>query len=370
MKIYNVGLIGFGFIGKVHAYSLQNMPLFYDQDDFGVRIKTVCTSNTVTAEKASARLGGINSTTSFRDITDDPEIDIVDICSPNGSHCEQLLAAMAAQKHIYCEKPLTQTLDDALKIEAALPAYRGISQMTFHNRFFPVTLRAKEIMESGAIGDILEFSCTYLHSGNADPSMPLKWKMAAGVIADLGSHVIDLIEHLTGPFAELCCSTYKPFKTRRDLSGGIVEVPSEDNMLLLARLKSGASGVIRASKIATGSEDGIAFEIYGTKGALRLESMDLHHLYYYDAACPEAELGGMRGWKIIDCGQRYGKPAGFPAPKAPIGWLRGHVHSMYSFVKAVHESKQASPDLQRGLHIQKLMEKARISAETKQWVKA
>ncbi|MDD3154592.1 MAG: Gfo/Idh/MocA family oxidoreductase [Victivallaceae bacterium] len=371
MKIYRVGMLGFGFIGKVHAYGHRNLPLFYNPIDFGSTITKVCTSSSESAAKAAATLG--NSTvavTDYRQITEDPQIDIVDICTPNSLHCEALLSAIAHGKHIYCDKPLTSTVAEALAVGKALNHYHAIAQMTLQNRFFPATLRAKELIAEGAVGEILEFRAEYLHSGNANPDTPLKWKLEAGTIADLGSHVLDLMDHLLGGFSSLTAATHIAYRSRRsatDLSR-MVPVTAEDNMFVLAKLANGATGIIRASKIATGAEDHFSFEINGSKGAIRWDPMNLDQLFFYDATVDSRPLGGRCGWTAIDCGQRYAAPAGFPTPKAPIGWLRGHMHCLYTFLRSVHDNHLYGPSLEQGIRIQMLMEKVKESARTGQWV--
>ena len=375
MKIYNVGMVGFGFIGKVHAYGHLNIPLFYDQREFGSRITHVCTSRAATAEKGAMQVGAAHAVTDFREITENPEIDIVDICTPNDRHFEALISAIGHDKHIYCDKPLTATWSEALRIGEALDHYRGMAQMTLQNRFFPVTLRAKQLIDEGRIGEVLEFRASYLHSGSADPKAPLKWKLSGaaggGVVADLGSHILDLMRHLLGEFTELSAVTHIAYPERPSAEdpSRMVEVDAEDNMLVTVRLANGALGTIRASKIATGTEDEISFEIHGSKGALKMVPMDLHRLYYYDRAAAAAPVGGMRGWTAIDCGQRYDSPAGFPTPKAPMGWLRGHMHCLYTFLESIHTGRQLGPSLEEGIRIQYLLEKVRESAAARSWVK-
>ena len=375
MKTLRVGIIGFGFIGKVHAYSHLNLPLFYDQQEFCSKITHVCTSRKSTAEKGAALTGAKYAVTDFHEITENPDIDIVDICTPNHLHCEALLSAIKNQKHIYCDKPLTATLEQALQIEEALKNYTGISQMTLQNRFFPPMLRAKQLIEEGRIGDILEFRGAYMHSGNANPNAPLKWKLSAeaggGVIADMGSHILDLMNFLLGDFDQLTASTHIAYSTRPSVADPSIRVPveAEDNMQTLVQLKNGATGIIEASKIETGAEDEIHFEINGSKGALKVVPMDLHHLFFYDCQNTDKPLGGERGWKAIDCGQRYDKPAGFPTPKASMGWLRGHMHCLYHFLNSVYTGKNEGPTLAQGIFIQKLMEDVRTSAKNHTWVK-
>lgn len=375
MKQYRVGMLGFGFIGKVHAYSHNSIPLFYDQQEFGSRITHLCTSRPETAQKGVAQLGGnVKAVSDFREITENPEIDIVDICTPNNCHFEALISAIRHNKHIYCDKPITATVEEARALKKELEGYTAVGQMTLQNRFFPVTMRAKQIIDEGRIGDILEFRASYLHSGSADPNAPLKWKLSkdagGGVVADLGSHILDLMNYLLGDFKSLSAATHIAYPTRPAAGDPTRRVPveCEDNMFVTIQLPNGAFGTVSASKIATGCEDEISFEIYGSKGALRLRPMELHRLDFYDASTPAGSLGGYRGWISIDCGQRFDKPAGFPTPKAPMGWLRGHMHCLYTFLKSVHTNTQLGPSLLQGIAIQELMEKVKFSAENHTWV--
>ncbi len=376
MKTYRVGLIGFGFIGKVHAYGYANLPLYYSPCDFRAEITHVCTSRPETAAKAKEILGErVTGVCDFRQITENPEVDVVDICTPNHLHCEELLSAIAHNKNIYCDKPLTATLAQARQVQQALKSYKAFGQMTFQNRFFPAALRAKQLMEAGAIGEVLEFSAFHMHSGSVDPNTPLKWKLSGeaggGVVADLGSHILDLMEHLMGPFCELSAATRILYPQRPDPKepGRMRKVEAEDNMFVTARLANGALGTITASKIATGAEDELSFTIHGSKGALRLNGGDWFHLYYYDGNAAGAPIGGLRGWTAIDCGQRYEAPGGgFPSAKSSIGWMRSHVHCIYTFLNSIYLGKQLGPSLEHGVHIQYLLDKIRQSAADRTWV--
>ena len=374
MKTLNVGIIGFGFIGKVHAYGHQNIPFYYDMDKWQSKITHICTAHKETAQKAASIIPGAVGVTDFREITENPNIDIVDIASPNNQHLEVLISAIKNNKHIYCDKPLVVNEKEAKVIEELLPNYTGIAQMTLHNRFYPVTLRAKELIEEGAIGEILEFNGCYLHSGNVDPNAPLRWKLSGasggGVVADLGSHILDLMQHLMGNFTEICASTNIAYPTRPSVEdpSKIVKVDGEDNMVVLAKLANNACGTIRASKIATGSEDELSLEIYGTKGAIRLEPMNLQKLFYYDNTASTGVYGAKKGWTAIDCGQRYPKPAGFPTPKAVLGWTRAHVHCLYNFLDAVADNRQVRPNLSDGIKLQYLLEKVKVSAQERRWL--
>ena len=374
MKQYNVGIIGFGFIGKVHAYGHLNLPLFYDPPPCQTTITHICTSRMETAEKGCAQIGAEVATTDFREITENPDVDIVHICTPNHLHKEQLLSAMRHGKHIYCEKPLVANMEEAQEIQSMLGDYRGIAQMTLQNRFFPATIRAKQLVDQRFLGKVLEFRACYLHSGSANPIAPLKWKLSAqhggGVIADLGSHILDLMHYLLGDFGELMATTHIAYAKRPSVQDPTlkVRVEAEDCVKIVVRTVSGAIGVIEASKIATGTEDELRFEIHGSKGSLRFNSMTPHHLEAYDAREADQPAGGRRGWTRIDTGQRYAKPAGFPGPKFSIGWIRTHMACLANFLGNVAAGTPGCPSLEQGIYIQRLIEQARVSAATKEWV--
>jgi predicted dehydrogenase len=375
LRVYNVGMVGFGFIGKVHAFGYRNLPLFYDPVPLQARITHVATSRPETAEKARQILGADVAAVDYREVTENPKIDIVHICTPNHLHKEALLSAIGHGKHIYCDKPLTATLAEAEEVEAALVDYQGTAQMTFQNRFFPATMRAKQLIEEGVLGDILGFRACYLHGGNANPMTPLKWRLTAaaggGVIADLASHTLDLIDWLIGPFQSIMAATQIAYPERPSLDDPAKRLPVdvEDCVMLLIKLPAGALGTLEATKIATGSEDELRFEIHGSRGALRFNGMDPHHLELHDARLAESPLGGLRGWNRIDTGMRYPRPAtNFPTPKASIGWINSHVACLANFFQAVAEGRPAEPGLEQGIRIQRLIERIRRSASEMRWV--
>jgi predicted dehydrogenase len=375
VKVYHVGILGFGFIGKVHAYGYLNLPLFYDPVPLRARITHVVTGRAETAEKAKEAVGADVAATDYRAVTENPEIDIVHICTPNHLHKEALLSAMRHQKHIYCDKPLTATIDEAAEVRSALAGYRAVAQMTFQNRFFPATMRAKQLIDAGALGRILSFRACFLHGGSASPAAPLRWKLTAaaggGVIADLASHLLDLLEWLIGPFASVIADTKIAYAERPSATdpGAKLSVDAEDCVMLLAHMQSGALGTIEATKIATGTEDEIRLEIHGSGGALRYNGMDPHHLEFHDVTAADVPCGGLRGWNRIAAGQRYPAPAaGFPSPKAAIGWTRSHVACLANFLEAVAADRPAEPGLLQGVRVQHLMDCVARSASIKRWV--
>ncbi len=369
-----VGFVGFGFIGKVHAYCHMNMPFFYDPPPLETTLVGVCTSRMETAQEAKRRFGFEIATDNYREITEGPDIDIVHITSPNVFHRAHLLSAMAAGKHIYCEKPLTAPLDEAREVEGALAWYRGTHQMCLQNRFFPATMRAKQLVDEGFLGQLLSFRASYLHSGSADRNAPLKWKldraMGGGVLLDLGSHVIDLVRHLCGEVQEVLMESAIAYPERPSTSdsGRRVSVEAEDLAVMLVRTSAGALGTIEASKIATGTEDELRIEIHGSEGALRFNSMQPNYLEAYRRADPEEPIGGSRGWRAIATVQRYPQPAEFPGPKFSVGWIRSHLACLHNFLSALASDTKAEPGLEVGIRLQEIMAAARRSRDTRQWI--
>ena len=367
-KQYGIGLLGCGFIGKVHMYGHHVMPYYYKDLPWRARLVGVCTSRAETARKAADELCFEFGATDAAKVIEHPDVDVVHICTPNLLHRDELLAAIRAGKHIYCDKPLTSTWDEAKDVLAVLKGYRGMHQMTFHNRFFTGTLRAKQLVQEGMLGKLTCFRCVYLHSGSVDPDKELSWKldaaMGGGVINDLGTHVIDLMNDLVGPFDEVLCVSRILFPDRPSRKDARVRVPveAEDYSVLTVRKADGLVGTIEATKLATGAEDDLRFEIHGTRGALRFNLMDPNWLEVYDASAPETPIGGRRGWTRVACVQRYESPGGkWPTPKGSIGWLRGHVHCLYNFMDALHSGRKAEPGLQVGAEVQRIVEAAKRS---------
>jgi len=245
--------------------------------------------------------------------------------------------------------------------------------MTFQVRFSTGVMRAKQIIEEGRLGRILEFRAAFLHSGSVDPKTPLKWKLSAeaggGVIADLASHALDAMHWLVGDFRQLTAATSIAYPERPLPGGGKAPVEAEDCVMLIVRTADGALGSIEATKLATGSEDEMRFEIHGTKGALRYNQMRPHDLDFHDATVPDQPLGGISGWTRIAVGQRYPAPAnGFPPPKTANGWMRGHIACLANFLFDIAAGKPGNPGLDQGIYIQRLMESCRRSARDGVWV--
>jgi len=373
MKEYGVGIVGFGFMGRMHSYGYMNMPLFYDPPPCRTRLVGLTEVNAETADRARAACGFEYTTDDVHQLIADDRIDIIDCCTPNVFHKDIVIAALEAGKHVYCDKPLATNADEADEIIRTMKemGYEGITQMALQYRFLPATMRAKQLVEEGFLGRVMHFRSVYLHSSSINPDKPITWKLdrsqgGGGVLFDLGSHILDLMIHLLGKVESVgaVCETF--FK-ERPLAGTDkrVKVETDDLALMTVRFQSGALGTIEASKVATGTNDELRFEIHGEKGAMRFNLMDPNWLEVYDVRDPGGELGGSRGFKKIECVNRFPAPGGkFPGGGFSVGWIRGHVACLHNFLAAVAGKGKTHPTFEEAAYLQHVMEAAYRAAET------
>lgn len=362
MKVYNVGIIGFGFIGKVHSYSYENLKYYYPEAPFRAKVSGVCTSRVETAKIAKEIYGIEFTTTDYKKLIENPEIEIIDISSPNIYHYQQIIHSIKNKKHIYCEKPVVSTIKEAEEIEKVIKNFDRVHQVTFHNRFIPATIETKKLIDDGFIGKPTIFRISYYHSGSVEKDKPIGWKQekGAGVLLDLGSHIIDLIYWFLGEFDEVIGNDMILYPERPTKNGKIVKIEVEDHIIVNAKMKNGSIGTIEASKIATGTIDQLKYEIYGTEGAIRFNSENPNFLEIFSLK--------ESGFKIIFTGGNY-KESNFPGPKFTSGWIRAHIHSIYNFLMCIYENKMASPSLYDGIYNMKVIEKIKKSIESKKWEK-
>ncbi len=353
-----IGLVGFGNMGKTHAYAVKNLPFFYPGVSFRAAIAGVCVTDPARASDYAAQYDLGTPAASFDQLLALPGVDVIDICTPNNTHYDLICRALEAGKHVLCEKPLCVTPEEARDI-ARREAQSGLTcGMVFNNRFMAPIMRAKQFIEDGRLGRILSFRISYDHNTSTFADRAPGWKQkgdfGGGVLFDLGSHVIDLISYLCGPIDTVEGLSQIAFPRH-----GAWETNADEAFYLLAKLRCGACGTIVANKLATGACDDLNLEIFGERGSLKYALSSPEWLYFYDNDRPSDPIGGERGFTRIECGGRYPLPGGqFPSPKATVGWLRCHVASMYEFLQCVSENVPFSPSLAEGAYVQEVMRAA------------
>ncbi len=364
MRVLRMGLIGTGFMGRTHLFAVRSLPFYYrtpsNVPSFHAEVTAVAASTFASAQRFADTYGIPRAVASVEELISAPDIDIIDICTPNSCHYEMAKAALLHGKHVLCEKPLAVSLSEAEEL-AALAKETGLTAgMVFNNRFLASVLRAHELIKEGRLGRILSFDFAYRHNSCIDPERRAGWKQDAlyggGTLADLGSHVIDLCHYLCGPIASVIGREQIAFPSHLAADGQDWETNADEAFYLIATLRDSGVGTITASKLVQGANDELTFSIHGERGALRFSLMDPDYLEFYDATAKGGSLGGERGFTRIECVGRYPAPAnGFPAIKAPQGWLRGHIGSMHAYLSAVNEGQPASPSFEDGRAVQAIL---------------
>ena len=373
---YGVGIVGFGFMGKTHTYGYRTIPFFYTEPPIRYTLRGVCVRRKETIEEAMTVGGFEFATTEYHELLERDDIQIIHVCTPNNLHRDQVIQAIEAGKHVYVDKPLGASYEDCRAMTETLEKCGAnvVTQVALQNRFYPCSIRAKQLVDEGFLGRVLSFRACYLHASSIDPDKPLGWKLdkargGGGVLYDLGSHVLDMANWLIGPFAQVSAATKIAFPQRKHPdTGDIVDVEADDLAVMCLRTKDGALGTIEASKLATGVSDELRVEIHGEKGAIRFNLMDPNWLEIYDVRDSAEPIGGMRGFKRLETVSRYPAPGGkFNPPALNVGWLRSHVACLHHFLSAVAGKAEAHPTIQEAAEIQKVMDTAYRAAERGTW---
>ncbi len=377
MRTLGIGMVGYGFIGKVHTLSYLNLPYYYNPMPARLKMVGVASVPIKDAQEGVEQAGFEFATDNWKDLIKREDIDIIEVCTPNCLHKEIILESLKAGKHVNCEKPLAMNLAEAKEIlEAAKAHPELVCQMTFEYRYQPAMMRAKKLIEEGLLGRIYSARIVYLHSGNSDPNRPLYWKIqkkfcGGGSLYDLASHVIDLTRFLIGDFKKVF-SRLEIFTKKRPLPGKpdeFGEVDVDDLALIMFESENGCIGTIEGSKVATGANDEYRIEIHGEKGAIKFNSMQPNFLEVFDNRDASEPIGGRRGFTAIETVQRYPKPATqFPGPKFSIGWMRYHAGNAFDFVKNVAEGNKPVNDMYSGYKVQEVLEASEISNKEGRWV--
>lgn len=363
MKRIGVGIVGFGFIGRVHALAFSSLPFYYSELPFLPEIRGICTSRKDTAEKAKKETGVPFATHKLDELLARDDIDVIVVAVPNAFHLPVVAKAAQAQKHIYCDKPLALNLAEAETIQESVTRSGVIFGMAFQNRFVPAILRAKELIDSGFLGEPVRARFQYLHSGYNDPNRPMSWRLrkdlaGGGALADLGSHLIDLCHYLLGVF-EIASARGKTFiRCRpRDVQGNELEEVLVDDWAEVMGEKDGVPVTVETSRFATGSCDELRFEIEGMKGALRFNSMQPNFLEVYDDREAGGAYGGNRGFKHIESVRQYPYPNRIPG-KFAVGWVRAHVACAHDFLLRIAGQPSRGATLSDGVAVQRVLDRA------------
>ena len=374
MPKIRIGLVGYGGIGRVHAAAYRAIPFHYGLPADSIEIAGVATTRHKTAARAVAEIGCGFFTDDYRELLAREDIDAVDICTPNNSHHEIVLAAAAARKHIYCEKPLAMNVQEAANMAQAVAAAGLKAQVTFNFRFFPAVMRARQLIDDGFLGRIFSFRGRYHRSSYIEGDKPMSWRLeravtGGGALFDLGSHILDLLYYVLGEFDSVHGTLDTLIKERPRALGSaeMALVDVDDIALLHVRLLDGTLGTVEISRMGTGATNDLAFEVFGDRGAIRFDLNEPGWIHVYDARDADSPLGGERGFRKIEAVSRYD---GQRAPDWTMtpDFMRAHAECQYQFIRSIWDDRTTSPSFADGAHIQKIMAAAELSSKEGKWV--
>lgn len=364
-----VGMIGYKFMGKAHTNAWRQANYFFDPP-VKARLKAVCGRERAKVEAMAARWGWERAETDWRRLIDDPEIGIIDICSPNNTHEEIALAALAAGKIVACEKPLAMDGAQARRMAAAARAKPAPHTVWFNYRRVPAIAFARQLIDEGRIGRIFHFRGLYLQDWTLDPSVPLVWRMdkgvaGSGVTGDLLSHLVDISNYLAGEI-ESVAGTQKIFVPERDRpEGGKVKVEIEDAAVFVCRYRNGALGHFEATRFANGRKNGNTFEVNGEIGSLYFDLEDMSRLWYFDSRDPKP-VQGWRELRVWEECHPYMK--NWWVPGCAIGYEHTFANQASDVLRAVSDGTMMKPDFDDGLRCQLVLDAVLRAAESDRWV--
>lgn len=367
MARLGLGLIGSGFMGMTHAFGFATAQKVFSLP-FEVEYRVIADATPELAEAARERFGFGRATDDWRALIADPEVDIVDITAPNAWHKEMALAAIAAGKHVYCEKPLAPRAEDAREMAEKAEAAGVRTQVGFNYLANPMVGIAREMIAAGELGEIRTYRGIHAEDYMADAHAPWTWRhdpVGGGAMADLGSHALATAEFLIGPIAEVFGNCRTMISQRPGPDGTPKKVSVDDIGHALLRFDCGVTGSIEANWVATGRKMQHDFEVYGTKGALFLTQERLNELRYYNAADP----AGRDGFRTILASPKhppYGKFC--VAPGHQLGFNDLKTIEIQGFLEAVAGRQEEPFGFRAGYRIQHLVETVQKSSAEARWL--
>ncbi|GBD35482.1 1,5-anhydro-D-fructose reductase [bacterium HR36] len=375
-KALNVGMIGYGFMGRAHSNAYCQVSHFFDVPYRPV-LKAACARN-VEKLKAFAEKWGYESVeTDWRKLIERRDIDLVDICVPNNLHAEIAIAAAQAGKMILCEKPLAMNAAEGQKMVEAVEK-AGVANMVWYNyRRVPAVTLAKRLLEEGRLGRIFHYRAQFLQDWTINPEVPqggtALWRLdvhaaGSGVTGDLLAHCIDTALWLNGPISQVCAMTETFVKQRKHtLTGKVEPVGIDDACAFLARFANGSLAVFESTRYARGHKALYTFEINGEHASIAWNLHDLHRLAYFD----HRDEGKLRGWRSIhvtDHGGEHPYMDKWWVPGLQIGYEHTFIHQVADFLTALGKGELAEPTFRTALETQKVCDAVLESARTGQWV--
>jgi predicted dehydrogenase len=379
-----VGMVGYAFMGAAHSQAWRTAPRFFDLPLTPV-MQVVAGRDQAAVKAAADLLGWRDTAGSWQELVARDDVDLVDVCTPGFTHAEIAVAALEAGKHVLCEKPLANTVDEAeaMVAAAASASARGVRSMVGYTyRRVPAVQLAQTLVAEGRIGTVRHVRVQYLQDWLADPEAPLSWRLdkqaaGSGALGDIGSHAVDLAQFITGERVTGVSAVLETFVHERPVAaefaglhgtGGTERGPVtvDDAAVFLARLSGGGLGVFEATRFAAGRKNAIRLEINGDRGSVAFDFEDMNVLHYYDATEDPAYAGFRR---IVVTEPQHAYVAQWWPAGHGLGYEHAFTHQVVDLVGDVAAGRDPSPSFAEGLAVQRVLAAVEASAaDDSRWV--
>nr|WP_174821816.1 Gfo/Idh/MocA family oxidoreductase [Ruegeria lacuscaerulensis] len=348
-------------MGKAHSVAMAAVGAVFNTA-LRPRLEVICASTSQSAERYRAAYGFAQATSDWRALVADPKVEAIVIASPQSTHRQIAEAAVALGKPVLCEKPLGASLEDSRAMVAAAEAAGAINMVGFNYIRTPASQYARQLIASGEIGDVTWFRGEHTEDFYADPQAPATWRttgMANGTIGDLAPHMVNGAMALIGPIAQVMADVETVHRHR---PGG--EVTNDDHAQMMCRFENGVMGNLYFSRVATGRKMGYAYEISGTKGAIRFDQEDQNALWLYRREGPEAS----RGFTKILTGPAHPDYEPFcQGPGHGTGYQDQIIIEVKDFLQAIHTGQNIWPTFRDGHEVNRVLAAVLASSDQRQW---
>ncbi len=340
-RTIGVGLLGTAFMGRAHAHAYRTLLSMAERLPAPVVLQAVAGRDPRRTAVFAERFGVLQPSTDWHAMIDDPAVTVFDNVGPNHLHAEPTLAALAAGKHVVCEKPLALNADEAWELLSAA-RHAGVKHMcAFNYRFVPAVKLARELIAEGRLGEIRHFRARYLQDWLVDPAAEMTWRLrsdhaGSGALGDLGSHIIDLARFLVGEIAHVAGAT-QTFVHER----GGERADVDEAFQALIGFESGAGGTLEASRVCPGRENSLVFEVNGTRGSVVFDLERLNELWVYRGDGPR-QLRGLE--RVLATDPSQPGLAGWWPPGHVLGWEHTFIDELHHFLSAVITGGEVGPD--------------------------
>ncbi|GAA0404527.1 Gfo/Idh/MocA family oxidoreductase [Microbispora corallina] len=370
-------MIGYAFMGRAHSQAWRSVDAFFDLPLEPAMVALAGRSAEATAQ-AAEKLGWAHAETDWKRLIDRDDVQIIDICTPGDSHAEIAIAALEAGKHVICEKPLANTVAEAEAMAAAAraAAARGArSMVAFNYRRVPAVALARRWVAEGRLGEIRHVRAQYLQDWIVDPEFPLVWRLqkdkaGSGALGDIGAHIIDTAEYITGERLTGVSALTETFVKERPLASGSAglsagggagrgTVTVDDAALFIGRLSGGGLASFEATRFATGRKNALRIEVNGSLGSLAFDFEAMNELWFHDHTLDGAEAGFRR---VLATESSHPYVGAWWPPGHGLGYEHSFTHEVKDFIEAIAAGTAPEPSFDDGLRVQRVLAAVERSA--------